>query len=581
MTSFLDHLPLILVALPLIGAALSGMFAQLGAVAAARQLAASNAVLTLALALLMAARFDSHLPADGHAPAPQMRTTALWLAEAPASPASAIRGLDVRLSLGVDGLSLWPLVSTALIVCAVLLSPRPATMEHSVAFDSLVLGLSAGTMLLFAAQDVVLFAIGLQWVACLFFLLIGWWGGSERRAAAVKFAGFQLAGVALVLLGLAGLVVSVTWIRSELDPGRTALLFDLSTLIADGQRFSTWSETTAHHWFSVAPYLFLILMTGFAILTPLFPLHPWWTSLASEAAAPVAALAAGVLLKIGLYGCLRFVAPLFPAECLAWAPWLSSLALLGLLQLSLVALAQNDLRRFVGAATAALVQLELLGLWTFSTAGLTGGALVGILLGCAPAAAFLLIGALEERYKTRDIDAFGGMVAHYPRLGASLAAALLGLSGVPWLGGWTAFLLVATAFASSGGALSILLPAMIVLSWAAAWILQRTLLGRFREPLQGFRFAASWTSLTSDGRQVSWSAGDTAPPPDTLVAGRLSDLTLRELIPVALLLAAPLSVSLAPQGFVNILRSGLVPSVAPYELRELPPAASSQPGVVP
>lgn len=575
MVSVLDHLPLILVALPLIGAVLTGVFAHFGSAPIARQLARSNAILTLALALLMAARFDDRLSEDGRAASPQMRTTVLWLADAPIDAPGGITGLDIRFSLGVDGLSLWPLVTTALIVCAVLSSRRPAAMEESTAFEVLVLCLSSGAMLLFAAQDVVPFAIGLQCVAGVFFLLIGWWGGADRRAVAMKFATYYAAGGTLILLGLAGLVISVTWIRGELDPRRTALLFDLPTLIADGQRLSTWSETTAIHWFAVAPYLFLALLAGFAILTPAFPLHPWWTSLVAEAAAPVAALAAGILLKVGLYGWLRFVAPLFPAECVAWAPWLSGLAVLGFLQLGLVALAQNDLRRFVGCAAAALVQLEVAGFWTLSSSGFAGGALLNLALGCGPAAAFLLIGALEDRYRTRDIDAFGGMAAHYPRLGLCLGAALLSLSGLPWLGGWAAFLLIVTAVASSGGPLTVLLPAMISLSWGAIWILQRTLFGRFREPLQGFQFSASWMSIAPDGRQAAWSTSETDSPSDAQVVGRLPDLGFREIAPAIMLLAVSLGLSLAPQAFVKTLKSGLTLSISPYEV---PPPRVVAPG---
>ncbi len=576
MVSVLDHLPLILVALPLVGAVLTWIFAHIGSVSIARQLACSNAILSLVLALLMAARFDATIPEDGRTASPQMRTTVLWLADAPIESHGGITGLDVRFSLGVDGLSLWPLVTTALIVCAVLLSRRPVAMADSAAFDVLALCLASGAMLLFAAQDVVPFVVGLQCVAGLFFLLIGWWGGADRRSTAMKFATYYSLGGTLILLGLAGLVISVTWIRGELDPRRTALLFDLPTLIADGQRLSTWSETTAIHWFAVAPYLFLALLAGFAILMPVFPLHPWWTALAADAAAPVAALVAGILLKVGLYGWLRFVSPLFPAECLAWAPWLSGLALLGFLQLGLVALAQNDLRRFVGYAAAALVQLEVAGFWTLSSSGFAGGVLLSLALGCGPAAAFLLIGALEERYRTGDIDAFGGMAANYPRLGVCLGAALLSLSGLPWIGGCAAFLLIVTAVASSGGSLTVLLPAMIILSWGSIWILQRTLFGRFREPLKGFQYSASWTSVTSDGRQVAWSTSDTDSPSDAITIGRLPDLGPRDIAPAVLLLTMSLALSLAPQVFVNVLRSSLTPSVAPYEAQ--PPRALAQPG---
>ena len=568
MAEILEHLPLLLVALPLIGAFLVAGLAWRGATRIARQVAVSNSVATLLLALVMAACFQPVIPPLGHAATPQMHTAALWLAGIPQATGenqpAFIPGLDVRLSLAVDGLSLWPLVGTALIVCAVLASPRPAAMERTAGFEGLVLLLQAGAMILFAAQDIVLFAIGLQWVLVTFFLLLGWWGGPDRRAVATRFATYQLTGGALVLLGLAGLVIAVSWIRAELDPSRTALLFDISTLTTDGYRLSTYSEDTARHWMAVAPLLCWLLILGFAVLMPVFPLHLWWTSLASEAAAPVAALAAGILLKVGLYGWLRFVLPLFPMECPAWTPWLTGLAYLGAAYFSLLALAQNDLRRFAGCATAALLQLAVAGCWSLTAAGVQGSLLLGLALGCGPAAVFLLVGTLEERYQTRDPEAFGGLATLYPRLGCWLGAVLLSLTGLPWLGGWSAFVLIISAIATTAGPLSVVLPSMLILSWAAIWILQRTLFGRSREPLQEFQFAASWSTLS--GRSGGAWSGFSLPSSDqTLTTGRLPDLELREVAPIGLLLAASLWLSLGPQVFVNSFQSGLTLALAHFD----------------
>ncbi|GAA3392257.1 NADH-quinone oxidoreductase subunit M [Streptomyces roseoviridis] len=356
---------------------------------------------------------------------------------------SWIRALDVRIHLGVDGISLPLLVLTALLtfLCALYSYFKPPTGPAPRAFVALLLVLESGTLATFAVLDLVLFFLAFEMVLIPMYFLIARWGGEGRQAAAWKFVLYTLLGSVVMLLGL-------------LLVGLKAGTFDMVALATDNGRGLTTS---------VQVIAVLAIGVGLAVKTPMWPLHTWLPDAHTAAPTVGSVLLAGVLLKMGTYGFVRIVLPIAPDGMRAFAPYLAAFAVAGIIYGSLACLAlarpgsKGDLKRLIAYSSVGHMGFVLLGIATMTPTGVNGALFANIAHGLITGLLFFLAGAVKDRYGTADLDTLAGatgaaLYGRAPRLGALLAFAAVASLGLPGLAGfWGEMLALFGAFDPAEG----------------------------------------------------------------------------------------------------------------------------------
>lgn len=458
---------LLSILLPLIGAVLIVCLGSAQA-ALARGAALAVASATALLALTVISRFQ---PGD----------TAFALTEYVWLPASS--GIDMRFSIGLDGLSVWMYGLSALLMVSSVLVSWKAIDRQSALFYSMLLLLEAGCLGVFAARDVVLFYVFFEFTLIPLFFLIGIWGSEERWYAAVKFFLYTLAGSLLTFLGL---LVLILWVHYQ---GQTAAI-DCS--------IATLSERLAQHPMPVGlqVWVFLALFAGFAVKVPLFPLHTWLPLAHVQAPTAGSVFLAGVLLKIGTYGFLRFNIPLLPAATAVLMPGVIWLSVIGIIYGALVALAQTDMKRLIAYSSVSHLGFCMLGLFALNPLGVQGAALQMVNHGISTGALFALVGMLYERYHTREIARLGGLARRLPVLSFFVLLFTLSSIGLPGLNGFAGEILILTgAFQrgwvaiGAGGLESTLhwaavlaVTGVVLGAWYMLWWVQRVFFGPLREP---------------------------------------------------------------------------------------------------
>ncbi|MFE3073148.1 NuoM family protein [Streptomyces sp. NPDC059247] len=416
---------------------------------------------------------------------------------------SWIRALDVRVHLGVDGISLPLLVLTALLsfLCALYSYHKMPEGPSPKAFVALLLVLESGTLATFAVLDLVLFFLAFETVLVPMYFLIARWGGGARRAAAWKFILYTLLGSVVMLLGL--LLIGVK-----------AGTFDMVALAADNGRGLTAS---------VQVVAVLAIALGLAVKTPMWPLHSWLPDAHTAAPTVGSVLLAGVLLKMGTYGFVRIVLPIAPDGMRTFAPYLAAFAVVGIVYGSLACLAlvrpgnKGDLKRLVAYSSVGHMGFVLLGIATMTPTGVNGALFANIAHGLVTGLLFFLVGAVKDRYGTADLDTLAGatgaaLYGRAPRLGALLAFAAVASLGLPGLAGfWGEMLALFGAFDPAEG---LSRPAFLTFMAIGAFgtlltaaylllVVRRVCMGDPRpagEPpiadVQGYEFAA-WTPLVA------------------------------------------------------------------------------------
>ena len=340
---------------------------------------------------------------------------------------------NIHYYLGLDGLSILLVLLTTLLTPISLLSTWTAVEEHVKDFMVFFLLLESGMIGVFLAQDLFLFYIFWEFTLVPMYFLIGIWGGPRRIYAAVKFFLYTMAGSILMLLAILYVGIQVGDTFSVPD-----LLTRLPELYASGA-ISLQTEI----------WLFLAFAAAFAIKVPMWPLHSWLPDAHTEAPTAGSVILAGVLLKMGTYGFLRFNIPLFPQATVQLAPWMALFATIGIIYGAAVSYAQTDIKRLVAYSSISHLGFVVLGLFSLNREGMSGALLQMVNHGLSTGALFLLIGMVYERTHTREFKVYGGLWKIMPVFGSILLIVGLSSMGLPGLNGFVGeFAILLGAFGS-------------------------------------------------------------------------------------------------------------------------------------
>jgi NADH-quinone oxidoreductase subunit M len=394
--------------LPLAGCAFIGLFLRNGDEANdrnARYAALGTSLLVFLISLVLWVRFN---PAESGF---QFQESSSWLPE---------YGVGYR--MGVDGISvLFVLLSTALTPICILASwdtIRTRVREYMIAFlvlETMMVGM-------FAATDFLVFYMFFEAVLIPMYIIIGVWGGPRRVYASIKFFLYTFAGSVLMLLALLAM-----WHQA----GTTDLAVLMHTPFSYGMQY----------------WLFLAFFASFAVKVPMWPVHTWLPDAHVEAPTAGSVILAGVLLKMGAYGFLRFSVPMLPLASAHFAPLMFTLGVIAVVYTSLVALAQTDMKKLIAYSSIAHMGVVVIGIFTFNQQGLDGALFQMLSHGIVSAALFLCVGVIYDRIHTRDIARYGGLGDRMPAYALVFMLFTMASIGLPGTSGFVGeFLVLVGAF---------------------------------------------------------------------------------------------------------------------------------------
>jgi NADH-quinone oxidoreductase subunit M len=370
-----------------------------------------------------------------------------------------------RYHMGIDGISLPLLILSMFItvVCIIYSWNHFPEPHNPKGFLALVLLLEVGMNGTFTAQDLILFFVFFEIVLLPMFFMIGVWGGPNRQYASIKFFLFTLFGSALMLLSFLALFF--------LSKVHTFDMVTLTRLHGDGIVHGTQL------------LVFGGMFLGFAIKVPMFPFHTWLPDAHVEAPTAGSVILAGVLLKMGTYGFVRFSLPILPQATMRLLPWMAGLSIIGIIYGALVAMAQKDMKKLVAYSSVSHLGFVMLGIFALNGPGLNGGILQMINHGLSTGALFLLVGIIYERRHTRMIAEYGGLSAVMPVFATIFLIITMSSIGLPALNGFVGeFTILVGAFNRVWwwavlAALGIVLGAAYML-----WLFQRVFFGPLTNP---------------------------------------------------------------------------------------------------
>lgn len=436
----MDGLPLLslTIFLPLMGACfilfIRGDTASVARNAKAVGLLTSLA--TLALSLILLAKFDFHQAAY------QFVERQPWM-----------MAYGITYYLGIDGISLSLVLLSSLLIPIALLASWHTISERVPLYIIVFLILETTMIGTFCALDLVLFYVFFEAVLIPMYLIIGVWGGARRVYASLKFFLYTLLGSVLLLLAI---------------------------LYIYGKVGGTDLDQVGAYSFSreAGRWLWLAFFASFAVKVPMWPFHTWLPDAHVEAPTAGSVILAGVLLKLGGYGFLRFSLPLFPEACTYFAPFVFSLSIIAVVYTSLVALVQKDMKKLIAYSSVAHMGFVTFGLFTFSLEGGQGALFQMLSHGFVSAALFLCVGVLYDRCHTREIEAFGGIVRVMPLFAVLFMILTLGSLGLPGTSGFIGEIFVLLAAFEVKGVYAFGLGLGMILGAAyALWLYRRTIFG--------------------------------------------------------------------------------------------------------
>jgi NADH-quinone oxidoreductase subunit M len=470
---------------------------------AIRWISLAATAVSLLLSLIVAANFadqqrsreENHQPTGVRTFDPQFRTEFVLLNLPGAYEDQKARTPTVvRFFIGLDGLNVWLVVLTAVLMLSAVLISWTAVEQRVNEYYAWLLALGSAMVGVFVAFDLIFFYSFFELTLVPLFFLIGIWGGPQRQYAARKFFIYTLTGSLITLLGVLGIVIAAYTKTNEIT-------FSIPRLVqAVNERLSldpggAQGAAEMAFWRSVQFWVFLALMAGFAIKVPLVPLHTWLPLAHVEAPTAGSVLLAGVLLKIGAYGFLRLCLPLTPdASLTLGVPLIGTLAVIGIIYGAFCALAQGtsrgDIKKLVAYSSVSHLGFCMLGMFALNEAGLSGSLLQMVNHGLSTGALFLLVGMLYERYHTRKIGDYGGMAARLKLLSVFMVFICLTSVGLPGLNGFVGEVLVLMGIYDlhgspvDGRTLAVLASSGIVLgAWYLFTMLLRVFFGPVKEPV--------------------------------------------------------------------------------------------------
>jgi NADH-quinone oxidoreductase subunit M len=366
-----------------------------------------------------------------------------------------IPAFGISYFVGVDGISLFLLVLTGFLTPIALLGSWESVHKQTKAFCIFILLLESAMLGVFISLDLFLFYVFWDAMLIPMYFLIGIWGYDQRIYAAVKFLLYTMAGSVLMLLAIIGLA----YLHSTTNGVYT---FDLLKLYA--------MNVPDHLQF----WFFLAFAVAFAIKVPLFPFHTWLPDAHVQAPTAGSVILAGVLLKMGTYGFVRFAFPLFPRAAIAFAPALAVLGVVGIIYGALVAMVQPDLKKLVAYSSVSHLGFVVLGIAALNMQGMQGAVYQMLNHGVSTGGLFLIVGMLSDRRHTRLIAEFGGLKKVVPRLVAVFLIVTLSSIGLPGLNGFVGeFLILLGAFRSHPAIAAFATTGVILSATYMLWMFQR------------------------------------------------------------------------------------------------------------
>ena len=374
-----------------------------------------------------------------------------------------IPSIGVQYLFGVDGISVLLILMTTLLGFLAILSSWTAVTERVRQYYVFLLLLQTGMLGVFCALDMFLFYLFWEVMLVPMYFLIGIWGGARRLYAAIKFFLYTLVGSVVMLLGILAL-----YFRSRTVPG----LEETGTF-----DYTTWLQMGIPG--ELQGWVFLAFFLGFAIKVPMFPFHTWLPDAHVEAPTAGSVILAGVLLKMGTYGFIRFSLPLLPEATLQAVPWMVTLSIIAIIYAALVTIVQKDMKKLVAYSSVSHLGFVMLGMFALNPLGMEGSVLQMINHGLSTGGLFLIVGILYERRHTKAIADFGGIASVMPVFATLTLILFLASMGLPTLNGFVGELMILQgAFAANPvwaywAVLGIVLGAAYLL-----WLYQRVFWGK-------------------------------------------------------------------------------------------------------
>ncbi len=373
-----------------------------------------------------------------------------------------ISAIGVEYFLGIDGISILLILLTTLLSMIAMVASFSVITDRLKEYYGSLLMLETGMLGVFLSMDFVLFYVFWEVMLVPMYFLIGMWGGSNRLYAAIKFFLYTLFGSVLMLLG----ILALYFLNGDPAFGTGIPTFNIPTL------FNIRLPLHMQLW------IFASFFLGFAIKVPLFPFHTWLPDAHVEAPTAGSVILAGVLLKMGTYGFVRFCLPILPEASKFFAPGIAVLALIGIVYGALVAMAQTDIKKLVAYSSVSHLGFVVLGLFAMNSAGVTGAMLQMINHGISTGALFLLVGMVYERRHTRKIQEFGGLAHVMPVYAVLFAITMFSSIGLPGLNGFVGeFLILLGAFQKELWYAAVAVSGIVLGAAYMLWLYQRVMFG--------------------------------------------------------------------------------------------------------